>query len=225
MRTAQLLLFLCNMQCTVQCRGVLTIECKIQCSVQCVVQFIVKFAKNKRTRGTQDLFLIRKTNHFLVPVQFKARCTFTLQYTVQCKKSFSIQCRVECPINICRVLYSYVSSNLCTRGKRKLFFRDQARLDNNFCGFVKLSVTNSVQYCVQCSLNLFWRIILFSVENTVMHSVQQTKGGIPLAIRQLSQLSSASSFDVWVHGIVNNSLKHSLKQGVHYSIKCGVQCS
>ena len=58
-----------------------------------------------------------------------------------------------------------------------------------------------------------------------MHSVQQTKGGIPPAIRQLSQLSSASSFDVWVHGIVNNSLKYSLKYGVHYSIKCSVQCS
>ena len=56
------------------------------------------------------------------------------------------------PYNICRVLYSYVSSNLCTRGKRKLFFRDQARLGNNFCGFVKFSITNSVQYCVQCSL-------------------------------------------------------------------------
>ena len=58
-----------------------------------------------------------------------------------------------------------------------------------------------------------------------MQSVQQTKGGIPLAIRQLSQLSSASSFDVWVHSIVNNSLKYSFKYGVHYSIKCSVQCS
>ena len=56
-----------------------------------------------------------------------------------------------------------------------------------------------------------------------MHSVQQTKGGIPPAIRQLSQLSSASSFDVWVHSIVNNSIKYSLKYGVHYSIKCSVQ--
>ena len=55
-----------------------------------------------------------------------------------------------------------------------------------------------------------------------MHSVQQTKGGIPPAIRQLSQLSSASRIDVWVHGIVNNSLKYSLKYGVHYSTKCTV---
>ena len=39
-----------------------------------------------------------------------------------------------------------------------------------------------------------------------MHSVQQKKGGIPPAIRQLSQLSSASSFDVWIHGIVNPKL-------------------
>ena len=58
-----------------------------------------------------------------------------------------------------------------------------------------------------------------------MHSVQQTKGGIPPLIRQLCQLSSASSFDVCVHGIVNNSLKYSLKYGVHYSIQCSVQCS
>ena len=81
-------------------------------------------------------------------------------------------------------------------------------------------------YTTVCNVAyIFWHIILFSVENRVMHSVQQTKGGIPPAIRQLSQLSSASSFDVWVHGIVNNSLKYSLKYGVHYSIKCSVQCS
>ena len=58
-----------------------------------------------------------------------------------------------------------------------------------------------------------------------MHSVQHTKGGIPLAIRQLNQLSSASSFVVWVQGMVNNSLKYSLKYGVYYSIKCSVHCS
>ena len=64
------------------------------------------------------------TIHYIV--QFKARCTFTLQYTVQCKKKFFFLYSVEqsVPYNICRVLYSYVSSNLCTRDKRKLFFRD-----------------------------------------------------------------------------------------------------
>ena len=77
------------------------------------------------------------------------------------------------------ILYRYVSSNLCTRGKKKLFFRGEASLANNFCGFVKFSVTNSVQYCGQCSVqNNVWHIVLFSVENKVMHNVQQTKGGV-----------------------------------------------
>ena len=81
-------------------------------------------------------------------------------------------------------------------------------------------------YSTVCNVvKFFWHIILFSVENWVMHSVQQTKGGIPPVISQLCQLSSASSFDVCLHGIVNNSLKYSLKYGVHYSIKCSVQCS
>ena len=72
---------------------------------------------------------------------------------------------------------------------------------------------------MQCSLqNNVLHIVLFGVENEVMHNLQQTKGGVPQAISRLTQLSSASSFDVWVHGIVKNSLKYSLKYGVHYSI-------
>ena len=75
------------------------------------------------------------------------------------------------------IFYSNVSGNLCTRGKRKLFLRDEASLANNFCGFVEFSVTNSVQYCVQCSVqNNVWHIVLFSVENKVLYNVQQKKG-------------------------------------------------
>ena len=82
---------------------------------------------------------------------------------------------MACIILFLSVLYSYVSSNLCTRGKKKLFFRDEASLANNFCGFVKFSVTNSVQYCVQCSLqNNVWHMVLLGVENKVLHNVQQT---------------------------------------------------
>ena len=99
-----------------------------------------------------------------------------------------------------------MSSNVFPRGKRKLFFRDEASLANNFCGFVEFSVTNSVQYCAQCSVqNNVWHIVLFSVEKKVMHNVQQTKGGVPQAKSWLTQLRSASSFEVWVHGIVKNS--------------------
>ena len=77
------------------------------------------------------------------------------------------------------ILYSKVSSNLFNRGMRKLFFRDEASLANNLCGFVKFSVTNSVQYCGQCSVqNNVWHIVLFSVENKVMHNVQQTNGDV-----------------------------------------------
>ena len=103
-------------------------------------------------------------------IMFTARCTLTLHYTVQCK----------------------VSSTVCTKVMRKLFFRDDAILANNLCGFVKFSVTNSLQYCAQCSVqNNVWHIVLFSVENKVMHNVQQTKGGIPQAKNQLTQLISA----------------------------------
>ena len=84
--------------------------------------------------------------------------------------------------------------------------RDEASLANNFCGFVEFSVTNSVQYCVKCSVqNNIWHIVLFSVENKVMHKVQQKKGGVPQAISWLTQISSASNFDVWVQDIVQNS--------------------
>ena len=97
---------------------------------------------------------------------------------------------MACIILFLSVLYSYVSSNLCTRGMRKLFFRDEASLANNFCGFIEFSVTNSVQYSAQCSVqNSVRHIVLFSVDNMVMHNVQQTKGGVPQAISRLAQLS------------------------------------